>query len=543
MKATGDKNENLDKPYTVTQELPPQDNIIKAIYQNYPDLFEDKKAKKFVDDYKSFNLVQMEVTEKLSAIKNQHNLPDINSDKSVYLEKIERFLLLNRKPNNLASDYTNILELEKEIIPFVGGDLQNKLPPNLKKSSDFPKALQNLENSINNHQKKLFTRAEQIPEVISPMGMCFGLTSLWLWNKRQENIGNTTKEGNPTGIMTDVFNKITNIQNPNEVTKKDVALLTNYILATQNSNHIAKELDLVGVADKKDQKYLKSEEENRDRIMQGFYLVDPSDNIEKPMIQKVVNKDNRVERSLENLDYILQPGVLFGLNTKNHAMGCYMDEKKNIFFYDPNDGKEVTFKEVDELKKYLTSDNKMVANYFPEGKFIPEVFIVNSGTAKQEQIKAYYANLDKLLNKDALKIPLQNNSSKIKDVCIQELQESRILYSIKNNKTIEDKDPVIFAIDKGVKIEGKDPITYAIDKGVKIEGKDPITYALDNGVKIEGNSALVANDEKKTTTGVKKEAQTIGKSIKNFFMKRIEPNKDIDKKPQIQQVDKNLRLR
>ena len=83
-------------------------------------------------------------------------------------------------------------------------------------------------------------------------------------------------------------------------------------------------------------------------------------------------------------------------------MGCYMDDNTNIFFYDPNDGKEVKFNNVDKLKKYLKS--KEVKDYFTKDQFVPEVWMVNHKTKTNENdyIKEYYSNLEKFLDPNAL---------------------------------------------------------------------------------------------------------------------------------------------
>ena len=470
-----------DEKYTVTQILPPQDKIINELY-NYPDLFPTPEAKEIIKLQKENNDAVVFLTtlqEKMTTLLDK--IEDHNHDKKKQLIYCNAVLKDGIKPFYEFSKNTYGFDFVKN----------NKFPNEIKDFQQFRKTFKDYYTLVTKFTEKIQLQQSELkelykntPEIINNNGICFGLTSLWLWNKRQENIGNTTREGNPTRIMQDVLNKITD--NPNNIESKDVEMLTNYILATQNSKDIAKKLNLIDIADKVDQKYLSSKRKDEDRIIQGSYLVNPSDDIENPMLQKVFNFSKNVY-FLKDLRKILLPGVLVQLHTENHAMGCYMDEEKNIFFYDPNDGKEIKFDDFNKLKKYLTSE-KMVTNYFPNGFCYPQVWIANSGTEQQKRIKKYYTDLENDFEKR-----FDNNIPKklsldaqffIELSCETDLVESQILYATKNNKTIDGKDPIVYAIESDSQIEGMDPVCYAIENNKFIDGKFPLEYAVEMNCEI-----------------------------------------------------------
>ncbi|MCF8462394.1 MAG: hypothetical protein K9G11_00610, partial [Rickettsiaceae bacterium] len=451
--------------YEATRVLPPQSDIIDVLYYYDSILPLDQKL---------FDQEAVMIASRVAKFRNKCDRLRKNIDHRIaaIVDTMDSENLNRILKQELGALYKHISFNFKGVIEDLkfNHNYDFTFPNKVINYKDFNKVYDNLK-YLEKKVNEAIGEGIDHPAAIDKEGMCYGLTSIWLWNKRQEDIGNTTDKGNPTRIMNEVFTKITRKpKNLNNEDRKDVEILINYLLATQNSHYIAKELNLIDIADKIDKKYSRHKKDS-DRVTQGLYLVDPSGDIRNPMIQRVFNKD-LLKCKLKDLDYILQPGVLLESSTRDHAMGCYMDGDKNIFFYDPNDGKEVKFDDIDELKKYLTS-GKMVANYFSDGEFRPRISIVNYGTAQKYKVEKYYSDLEKLLNQNTPNEKLQYNSSEIKDICIQELRESKILYAIKNNKTIEGEDATVYAFDIGLEIEGKNAITYAVDNNIKIRDTDP----------------------------------------------------------------------
>ncbi|MCF8463021.1 MAG: hypothetical protein K9G11_03875 [Rickettsiaceae bacterium] len=295
---------------------------------------------------------------------------------------------------------------------------------------------------------------KEMDELAMSKGLCYGLSVLWMWKKRQEDIGNNNTKNNPIDDMYEVVENL--IKPPCPIKEQEhnkISAFIYYLSALQRSDEIVKELELPWILKDKDKGIFSG------AIKQNMYLVDPTNNIAKPLIKKVLSEKGFYEFDLtaHNLECIIKPGLLTKIRTKTiqdyeegyHAMGCYMNKNSEIFFYDPNDGKELTFKNVQDLAAYLSKD--LVHEYaknnmeiFPKNKFDSTICIVSPNRYKANKIEELYnkiqSNVFSSFSDESENLSF---ASQLEELCLEELNASIERITNRedlNNKILQDRE-------------------------------------------------------------------------------------------------------